>query len=237
MIRTTSLFCASFFLVAACGGGSSRPKPLSTKFDESYLDSVAYEKKEPIFKAQNEYQRARARYRQAEAQLSEAKTMINVAKNERQQAILAEKSAAEQKKSAEASGDMNKINARAREHRIAELERRAADEKVEARRAEVRYLQKLVLYAEEEMYHQEARLELERARTARANNIQPKGFKYQPFEAQVSDRSKRAQRAKLIADQEKKKADDKKAKWNAAMNQVKAARGTPTPNAQNQDAP
>lgn len=227
MIRTISLLSASLFLVAACGGGSSRPKPLSTKFDESYLDAVAYEKKESIFRAQNDFQRARARYRQAESQLAEGKTMIKVAKNERQQAILAERSAKEQKKTADAGGDMTKINARAKELRVAELERRAADEKVAAREAAVRYFKKLVLYAEEEMYHQEARLQLERAKAARANNIKPKGFKYDPFEAQVRDRSKRSQRAKLIADREKEKADAKKAKWNAAVNQVNAARGTP----------
>lgn len=228
MIRATSLLSVSFFLFSACGSsGPSRPKPLSTTFDESFLDSVAYEKKEPIFKAQNDFQRARARFRQAESQLAEAKSMVKVANNERKQAILSEQSASEQKKTADASADMNKINAAARDHRIAELERRAADEKVEARKAEVKYLEMFALYAEEEMYHQEAKLQLARAKTARSNNIQPKGFKYPPFESQVSDRSKRAQRAKLRSDQEKKKFDDKKAKWNAAMNQVNAAKGTP----------
>lgn len=234
MTRVTSLISAAFVLASACGGGGpSRPQPLKTKFDETFLDAVAYEKKEPIFKAQNEFQRARAKFRQAESSLSEAKTMVNVAKNERQQAILEEKSAKEKKKNAESSNDMNKINPANKEHRVAELARRAADEKVEARKAEVKYLKYFMIYAEEEMYHQEARLELERAKTARANNIKPKGFKYDPFEEQVKDRSKRSQKAKLVADREKQKADEKKAKWNSAMQQVNAAKGTP--NASNEE--
>jgi hypothetical protein len=227
MTRFTSLVSASFLLAAACGGGGpSRPKPLKTTFDESFLDAIAYEKKEPLFKTQNDFQRARAKFREAESQLAEARTMVNVAKNERKKAILDEKSAKEQKKTAESSNDMNKINPANKDHRVAELARRAADEKVAAREAEVKYLKYFTLYAEEEMYHQEARLQLERAKAARANNIQPKGFKYDPFEEQVRDRSKRAQRAKLLADREKQKADAKKAKWNQAQNQVNAAEGT-----------
>jgi hypothetical protein len=220
--------CLAFFGVACGGGGPSRPKPLSNKFDESYLDAVSYDKKEVMFKAQNEYQRARAKYREAESKLAEARTMFQVAKNERDQAVLGEKSAAEKRKSAEATGDMNRVNAASREARIAELGRRAADEKVAAREAEVKYLEKLVLYAEEEMYHQEARFEMTKAKMARDNNIQPKDFQYAPFEQQAQDRSKRAQRAKLIADQERQKSSDRKRKWEAAQKQVDAARGVPS---------
>ena len=220
--------CFAFSSVACGGGGPSRPKPLSTKFDESYLDAVSYDKKEVMFKAQNEYQRARAKYREAESKLAEAKTMLQVAKNERDQAVLGEKSAGEKRKSAEASGDMNRVNAASREARIAELGRRAADEKVEARKAEVKYLEKLVLYAEEEMFHQEARFELAKARMARDNNIKPKDFQFAPYEQQVQDRSKRSQRARLIADQERQKSNDRKKKWEAAQKQVDAARGVPS---------
>ncbi len=226
MTRLLTLLSSVTLLVSACGSsGPSRPGPLKHTFDEVMLDSLSMETKEAMFKAQNEFTRARAGHRKAESDLAEAKSMLQIAKNELAQAKIEEKSAAERRKTAEASNDMNKINPAMKQARVAELARRAADEKVSARKAEIKHLSKVELYAAEEMYHQQARFEQTKARLARDNNIKPKDFSYEKYEAQTQERSQRAQKAKLVADQEGTKAEAAKRKWQMAFEQVKGAQG------------
>ena len=226
MNRPLAYFSTILFVTSCGGSGVSRPKPLTHKFDEVHLVQLDEEKKEEMFRSQNEFTRARAAHLKAEADLNEAKSMLQVAKNEQQQAKLEEKSANEKKRNAESSGDMNKINPAKKESRVAELARRAADEKINARKAQIKHLQKLELYAQEERYHKEARLEQTKARLARDNNIKPKGFAYKKFETQAQDRSKKAQRAKALADKEERKAEEKKKKWQKALKQVEGAKGS-----------
>jgi len=212
-------------LIACGGGGPSRPGPLSHTFDEVFLDQLSMEKKDEMFKSQHEFTRARGAHRKADADLAEERSLLQVAKNELAQAKLEENSAGEKKKTAEASGDMNKINPAMKDARVAELARRAADEKISARKAKIKHLEKVELYAQEELYHREARLEQTKAKLARDNNIKPKDFSYDKYEKQVQDRSKRAQKAKSVADKEEQKANEAKAKWEKARQQVEAARG------------
>lgn len=207
------------------GGGESRPRPLSYHFDDVHIAAVPMGEKNDIFQAQNDYSVAKAEYQKAVADFESSGTELDVAKNERQQALLAEKSARQRKKAADSSSDMTRINQAAAELRAAELARKAADEKVSYLKAHRKYLQKWVRYTEEEMYAKEARFELAKARLAHNKNIKPKGFDIKRFENQAKDRSERAQRARAKANSEKAKAEEKRKKWQTMLQAARQAGG------------
>ena len=220
-------------LLVACGGSAAPgPKPLKFHYDEVYIAQFSMEEKTNVLNAQNEYQRARAEQMKAEADLGELKTKLSVAKNEQKQAALSEQSANQEKKAADSSGDMNRVNAAARNMRIAELTRQAADDKVAYIKASQKYLKKLVRYQQEETYHREARYEHEKAKLGQAKNIAPKGVNYQDFPGQTQTRSRRSQEAKQKFAKEKQKADQAKRSWEARVKEAEKASGqsssTPT---------
>lgn len=211
----------------ACGGGSAAgPKPLMYHYDEVYIAQVSMDKKAGVLEAQNEYQRARAEQMKADSDLSETKTKLSVAKNERKQAVLSEESASQEKQAADSSGDMTRINQAARNMRVAELTRRAADDKVTYIKASRAYLKKLLRYRQEETYHREARYEHAKAKLGQENNIAPKGVRYENYPGQTEQRSRSAQKARQKYAADKQKADDAKKAWQARIKEAKAAAGS-----------
>lgn len=225
MTTAIKLFPLFAVLLSCGGGGASGPTTLRHHYDEVHIAQFSLEEKSTVLNAQNDYQRARAEQMKAESELKEHKTKQQVAKNERKQALLSEESAAQEKKAAEDSGDMNRSNRATRDQRVAELERRAADDKVAYLSAQGKYLKKLVRYREEETYHREARYEYQKAKLGQAKNIAPKGVKYDNYKGQVEDRSKRSQRARLTSDQAKQKALAAKKTWDGRLQEVKRAKG------------
>jgi colicin import membrane protein len=225
MNRTLGLIVVGAILLPACGGKPKGPTPLRHHFDETNVALVPMDEKEGMLRAQNDYHKAKALHQKAQADLREARTDLNVAKNEQKQALLAEGSAQSRKKAAEDSNDMNRVNAAMREQRSAEVGRRAADRKIDFQEAKIRYLQKHELFALEDLYASEARYELAKARLAKSKNISPKGFDFEAFKNQADERSQRSQRAKLIADQERQKADETRKQWVAAEQEARQARG------------
>ena len=199
--KTRLLFSASLLaLLWACGGGGNPgPKPLSHHFDDMYIARVPMEEKQSIIDAQNEYSKAKMEHAEAEAGANDVGTKMEVAKNERQQAMLDEKSAKTKEKSANDSGDMTRVNTAKGELRSAELGRRAADQKIEALKAKRDYLKLLLRYTLENMYAMEAKYELAKARVAKNKNIRPKNFKVSYYEKQASARSRSAQKAAVAA--------------------------------------
>jgi len=227
-------FLASSFVlvvaIAACGGGGdSGPVPLKHHFDDMHIAAVPLGEKNQVIQAQNDYSVAKMERAKAESDFSEMGTKLEVAKNELQQALLAEKSAKSKKKAADESSDMTRVNAAAAEMRSAELSRKAADEKVGWVKAQREYLKKFLRYTEENMYAQEAKYELAKARLAQSKNIRPKGFDFGAFESQFKKRSERAQRAKAVSQSEKQKADSKKKQWQQMESAANRAAGTGQP--------
>lgn len=224
-----SLLLLASLVVTACGGAQNPPpKPLKYHFDEQHIASVSMDDKQEMLAAQNEYHRAKAERMKVEADLEQVKTDIDVAKNEVAQAKLAKKSAATQKKKADESEDMTRINAAARDERIAEVSLRAAKQKVTALKAKKKWLDKLLRYTQENVFATEARYELAKTQVARANNISPRGYAQPPFVEQQKERSRKAQRAKLIADREKEAWQKEVAKWKEKRKDEHEARGTDT---------
>jgi hypothetical protein len=228
MIRSVLAALVVSLTIGCGGGGIPAPKPLKLHYDEVYIAQFSLEEKSEILKAQNEYHRARAEQMKAEAELSEIATKIKVAQNERKQSALAEQSAKTELKSAEQSGDMNRVNAEMRNVRAAELERKAADDKIAALKARHKYLKLYVHYATEETYHREARFELAKATLGNKKNIAPKGFKYSNYKKQVDDRSRLAQKSKHRAKQEEQKSKEKHKIWQARVKEAQKAKGVPS---------
>jgi hypothetical protein len=216
----------AFLLLIACGGSSRPgPKPLQFRYDEVYIAQFSLEEKAAVLKAQNEYQMARAEQMKAESDLNESKTKLNVAKNERKQALLSEQSAQQEKQAADKSGDMTRINRAARDMRVAELSRRAADDKVAYIKANRAYLGKLVRYRAEETYHREARYEHEKAKLGQSKNIAPKGVNYEKFKGQTEERSRLAQKARQEFERDKLKAAEATKTWQGRIQEANQAKG------------
>ncbi len=212
--------------ITACGGGGeSRPGPLSHHLDEMHIARIDMAERQAVFQAQNDYQVARGEQAKAIADADDNRTKISVAENERKQAELGEQSAKQKLANAEQSADLNRINNAKGELRIAEMKRRAAEQKVTALKAKRQWLKKWGLYTEENMYAQEAKYELAKARLAREKNIQPRGFRFGDYEAQAGDRSRRAQRSKAFADQEHQKFLSEKKRYEAMKAEAERAAG------------
>jgi len=225
-MRTAFNACLTGLCLLACGGGGDPgPKPLKHHFDDMHIAAVPLGEKQPIIQTQNDYSVAKMEHAKANSDWNESDTKLVVAKNEREQAILAERSASSEKSAADDSSDMTRVNATAVEARRAEMARKAADEKVSWLKAHRAYLKKWVRYTEENMYAKEASYELAKARVAKAKNIKPKGFDFGDYEKQYKDRSERAQRARSVASKEKSHADEKQKKWKSMQAGVK---GPPT---------
>jgi hypothetical protein len=190
-----------------------------------HIAAVPLGEKNQVIQAQNDYSVAKMEKAKADSDFSEAATKLTVAKNEREQALLSEKSARSKKKAADDSNDLTRINAAAGEMRSAELERKAADEKVSWIKANRKYLKKKLRYAEENMYAKEAKYEMAKAKLAKNKNIRPKGFNLGSYDKQYKNRSERAQRAKAVAQKEKQKSDTKKKKWQQLKSAAARAAG------------
>lgn len=201
-------------LCTSCGGGGDPgPGPLKHHLDDMHLAKVPIPEQQEVIQARNDWSVAKMERAKAEADYNDSSTKLTVAKNEREQALLDEKSASAKLANAEKSADMNRVNAAKRERRAAEMARRAADYKVDTWKAWRRYLKKHLRYTEENVYAVEARYELAKATLAKAKNIRPRGFDFKAFQRQSAERSRRAQKAKKVADDFKREAGAVKKKW------------------------
>jgi hypothetical protein len=79
------------------------------------------------------------------------------------------------------------------------------------------------------VYATQAKLELERARIAQANNLAGAGFELSVFESQVSAREKAAQTVKEATEVERKNVEAKLAMWAASEKELLRAAGIEGP--------
>ncbi|HET6610697.1 MAG TPA: hypothetical protein VFG83_01855 [Kofleriaceae bacterium] len=219
-------------LLAACGGsGPTGPQPLKYHLDDMYLAQVPIAQKNGVVKAQNDYSVAKMRNANAKYDLDELDLEIERAKNERQQAILEEETAAAEKRRADESADMNRVNNAMAKARAAELARKAADIRVEYLGAKKKALKLFVTYTLEDLYATEARFELAKASVAKSNNIRPKGFEHQRFVTQANKRKDRVRSAEAKFKDAKRVALDKRKQWQALLQEAQRANGgTPVEN-------
>lgn len=213
-------------LLFACGGsGPTGPQPLKYHLDDMYLAQVPIAQKRTVVEAQNDYSVAKMRHANARYDLEELQLEIERAKNEQQQAILEEQSAAAEKRRADESADMNRVNRAMAKARAAELARKAADVRIEYLSAKKTALKLFVRYTLEDLYAAEARFELAKASVAKSNSIRPKGFDHKRFVAQANSRKDAAGVAQVKFKDAKRVAIEKRKRWQSLLAESQRANG------------
>jgi hypothetical protein len=208
------LFLALICAAVACGGGGGGSSgPLSRRFDDGFIGGVEMNQKTEMMTASNSWSEAKFERSKVDADLTAAELQLKVAKNEAKGAKLKEDSARAARKSADASADQNKINEAMRQLRAAEKFRKAGELRVKYLEAYKNYLKAELRAADDNAYWYEAQFEVQKAKIAKANNIAPKGFSYDDYTRQESDRRSRAANAKAKAAREKQRAYDARNKW------------------------
>lgn len=203
-----------FSTLAACGGGGpTRPVPLSTKFDDAYIDPLPVDKQSGAIAAKNEIEPANRARAKAKADFDASKLQIDVAVNEKKAADLDVSSARSRKVAADASADQNRINTAMGELRGSEKYVEALAQRLEYLRAYRAWLETVTYYTEENMYWQEAKYELAKADVAKANGIAPKGFAHDDFARQNTDRQKKVASRRDTSEAARKRALDARGKW------------------------
>ena len=228
MIRTL-LFCVAISATAACGAAQQPgPKPLRHHLEDKHIATIDMAEKQEMLAAQSAYNKAKAEKMKAEADFEDVKTKLELARNEKKQAEISRDSAGTKKEAANDSKDNTRINAAMRDDRVAELMLRTADQRVDTLEAKKSWLEKLIRYTDENTYATEAKYELAKAKLARNHNIAPPGFALQAFADQYDERSKRAQKAKLIADKQREKWQSEEKDYQAKKQESDHARGVDT---------
>jgi hypothetical protein len=229
-MRTLTLLALAVALTttsAGCGGGGGGSSgPLSRRFDDMYVASVAMDQKAEMLAAQNDWSRARMEADQSDSDLREAGTFIQVAKNDEKGAKLKEDSAKAEKKQAETSGDTNKINEAMRSQRAAEKARQAAQARVKYLEAYREFLQAQLKARQEHALWREAQYELAKAKVARNNNISPKGFVYEDYVKQEQNKSSKASSARGKVDSARGKATDRRNAWTRVQDEADTMNGS-----------
>jgi hypothetical protein len=210
----------SLALGACGGGGGGPPKPLKRHFDEmQFLGGIPVDQRQDELDAKGQYDRALMEQAKAKSDYDESKVLLDVAKNERAAAKLDEKSAETRQKAAKSSADTNRIKEAESEMQGARLAADAADKRFSYISAYRGWLLKLMRYTEHNTYWKESVYELAQAKIAQKNTIAPKGFNFDNFVKQESDRKKKTADAKAKAENEKKDATGFRTKWLALQKQ------------------
>ena len=206
---------AVLVVLAACGGGSgdSKPKPLKVRYDDALLVQVPTDQRAAVDAARAAWQKAQDEHRKAEADYNEVNGQMSIVKNDRKSADIQIDNAKSMKKQADASNDVNKMNAAQKELRSAELAKKAADARVKYYEAYRNFLKKWIRHTAEAMYWREAQYELAKAQLGQANALRPPKVNYAEYGPQEAERAKKAQKSRDAALSEKSKAASTRETW------------------------
>ena len=119
-----------FSIVCACGSSDKPPGPLGTHFDEMYIAAIPLDQKQNVVQTQQDWNIARMDNANADAQMKELDSQLHQARNDQKASRLAIDSAVSNKKSADASADMNRINQSVKDLNTAQDLGKAADARV-----------------------------------------------------------------------------------------------------------
>ncbi|MEP6866594.1 MAG: hypothetical protein ABJE66_38625 [Deltaproteobacteria bacterium] len=197
----------------ACGSSDKPPGPLDHHFDDMYIAAIPLDQKANVVQTQQNWNVARMENANAEAQVKEADSQLHEARNDFSATKLAVDSAASNKKSADASADMNRINEATKSLATAKDVQKAAEARVKYLESYRSYLGRYLRYTQENMYFQEAAYESAKAQLAKTNNIAPKGVTYDSFPKQQDGRHSRTDSAKAKAENAKAAVTSQRDSW------------------------
>jgi hypothetical protein len=224
-MRRTLIALLLAAIASGCGGGEVAPGPLRFTLEDKHLAAIPVAEKQPVVAAKQEYDVAQMNCDKNVSDLDESKLEITKAKNEVEQRILDEKSARAERQKAQSGADQTRRNNAERDARTAELGRRAADGKLAYMKAKKKYGDAMVRFCQRDIYAKQSKLELEKARIANAKDIRPTGFDFAAFDKQYNQRTQEAQKARAKAEQESKKAEEKRVAWDKLEQEYMGARG------------
>jgi hypothetical protein len=217
---TLAAAAAAALMLAACGGPSDPPPgPLPKHFQDTFLASLPLDQRKEEIAAKSAYDVAVLEQAKAEADLNDSRMQLDVAKNERDAAVLDERSAKTRQEAANKSADMNRIKEADTEMKGVELARKAAEQRYQYIVAYRKWLQRLVRYTQENTYWRESQYELAQAKLAQKNNIMPSGFVFDDYVKQEAARAKRTTDAKAKAEKEKQAALAVRKDWVALQSE------------------
>ncbi len=224
------VFSVVAMVAVACGGpDDSPPGPLGNHMDDMYIAAVAMDQKTQVSQTQADWSTAKMENAKAEADYNDVSgAKLSVARNEHQSAKLQINSAIENKKAAEASGDMNRVNAAQADVHKAELLEKAAAARVRYFEAYRDFLKVHWRFTQENMYWREAQYEQAKVELAQKNNIQPKGVNLAAFKPQTEERGNRTQSAKQKVDGARATAQNARTEWLSAQAAADSAAGKPS---------
>jgi hypothetical protein len=213
MLKLIVLLVVSFAAVASCGASDEPPKPLGAHYDDMYIAGVPLDQKQAMIQSQQDWNVARMQNANADSQERDAETQLHQAHNDQKAAQLGIDSAASNKKSADQSADMNRINQATKELTTARDLEKATGARVRYVEAYVRYLRRYVRWTQENMYYREAQYENTKAQIGQHNNIAPKGVTYPSFPKQMEEREHRTATAKGNYEDLMKAARNERDNW------------------------
>ena len=203
------------FLIAACAKPAGGP--LKYTFDNARIASVPLEAKQPITEAQQRHDLARLDRANASTEYRDAEIEEDLAEHQAADAVVVSQVVASRRAEAKHGPE------------TAALARKAADAKVAFMHARRTWLRELDSWSLHEVYATQAKLELERARIAQANNLAGAGFDLTAFETQASAREKAAQTMKEAVEVERKNVEAKLAMWAESEKELLRATGLEGP--------
>ncbi len=211
----------ALLLVASCGGGSKY------RIDDNVLAQVPLAEKGPMMAAQQERSLAAEELLKAKADYQQADRERSIAENEAKAAKLTVESAELSKKSAEATGDVNRKAAAEADLKVAELGKKAADAKLDWAEKRADWLEAERGAADRKVAAADAKYELEKAKLAAAKGIKPSDdFNVANCETNSLEKTKSYTEAKLDADKKGPEVQALERKYNERKEEWQASRGS-----------
>jgi len=199
--------------LAACGPSDDPPGPLTSHYPDMAIVRIPMDQRGDVIQAQQDFNVAQMEEANAEARVFDAQTKLNEAVNDAKTTHIGVDTAANNKKAAEATGDMNAVKQRDKELQTARDLDGAAQARVHYLEAYITYLNRFVRWTQEKKYQREAQYEVAKAQLGQRNNIAPQGVVYDVFPRQVAERQHRVETAKLKTEDLKHEAERQRTVW------------------------
>ena len=201
------------FLLAAAACAKPAGGPLKYTFPNEKIATVPLDKKEGVTQAQQQQDLAQAKHTRASDDFRDSEVEVELAQFQSEHAVLVSQLVAARLGSVTNNPD------------TAALARKASAAKIAFTEARQAWLDKLALSTFYDFYAAQAKLELERAKVAQANNLAPAGFDISVYETQAQERAKAAQDANARTDLEHSAAEAKLSAWMDAEHAFLSAAG------------